>query len=184
MADGRRFGVFPALVWPGFLCCVLLQGVPAAAAATKFRVPDGAVEVRHVVLMPGRTAQDQYSIRLAFPSTAVLDHYRRELRDYIACEGRGQPWQGYGDAAAKQFFHLVIRHWVSRDNRELVTLGIRYASGGAAWRDRPDNDIQRVTVLHERVGNADGAARSQGSSCDGTPLPPPRPRGVGPFITP
>lgn len=171
---------------PLLVLAALLYGSVASAANAKFPVPEGAYDIGHVVLRPNRTEQDHYSVKLAFPARAVLDHYRRVFASYIECGRANPPWQVYAETSVQppRFMHQLIHRWVSQDNRELVTLGLRYQSAGAEWRDRPDDELLRVTVLHERVGDATRAARSAGSSCDERG-PPPRERAPdpGPFIT-
>jgi len=141
--------------------------------------------VGHASIRPGRTEQDHFSIKLAFPSTAVIDHYRGYFSRFIECRGRGAPWEAGADASAQtpRFMHQMVRHWITEDNREMITLAIRYVSAGTEWKDRPDNDVQRVTLLYEKLFDAKRAARSQGSSCDGTPVPARRAPSPGPFIT-
>jgi len=164
----------------------LLQGSTVLAAATTYPVPAGAYDVGHASIRPGRTEQDHFSIKLAFPSTAVIDHYRGYFSRFIECGGRGAWWEAGGDAYAHppKFMHQMVRHWVTEDNREMITLAIRYTSTGAEWKDRPDNDVQHVTLLYEKVFDAKRSVRSKGSSCDGTPVPPRRAPRPGPLITP
>jgi len=168
------------------LLFALLHSSAAVAAVTTYPVPKGAYDVGHASIRPGRTEQDHFSIKLAFPSTVVIDHYRGYFSRFIECRGRGAWWEVGPDASAQppKFMHQMVRHWVTEDNRELITLAIRYTSAGAEWKDRPDNDVQHVTLLYEKVFDAKRSARSQGSSCDDTPLPPRRAPLPGPLITP
>jgi hypothetical protein len=168
------------------LLFTLLQCPAALAASTSYPVPEGAFDVGHAAIRPGRTEQDHFSIKLAFPSTAVIDHYRGYFSRFIECRGRGAPWEAGADTSAQtpRFIHQVVRHWVTEDNREMITLAIRYISAGTEWRDRPDDDVQRVTLLYEKAFDAKRAARSQGSSCDDAPVPPRRVPRPGPLIAP
>lgn len=167
------------------LLCVLVQGSAALAAATTYPVPKGAYDVGRASIRPGRTEQDHFSIKLAFPSTVVMEHYRGYFSRFIECRGRGAPWEAGPDASAQRprFIHQIVRHWVTEDNREVITLAIRYTSAGTEWRDRPDNDVQRVTLLYEKVFDAKRAARSKGSSCDDAPVPARRAPRPDHFIT-
>ena len=162
----------------------LLQGSAAFAAATTYPVPEGGYNVGHASIRPGRTEQDHFLIKLAFPSTAVIDHYRRYFSGFIECRGRGAWWEAGPDPSAHppKFMHQMVQHWITADNRELITLVIRYTSTGAEWKDRPDNDVQHVTLLYEKLSDAKRAARSQGASCDNTPVPPRRALPPGPSI--
>jgi len=166
------------------LVLALLQSSAVFAAATTYPVPEGAYDVGHASIRPGRTEQDHFSIKLAFPSTAVIDHYHGYFWRFIECRGRGAWWEAGPDASAQppKFMHQMVRHWVTADNRELITLVIRYTSSGAEWKDRPDNDVQHVTLLYEKLSDAKRAARSQGVSCDNTPVPPRRALPPGPSI--
>ncbi|MDH3287662.1 MAG: hypothetical protein OEP48_08075 [Betaproteobacteria bacterium] len=149
-------------------------------------MPESAFNVGHAAIRPGRTEQDHFSIKLAFPSAAVIDHYRGYFSRFIECRGRGTPWEAGPDASTQtpKFVHQMVRHWVTEDNREVITLAIRYTSAGTDWKDRPDNDVQRVTLLYEKVFDAKRAARSEGSSCDDRPVPQRRAPRPGPFIAP
>lgn len=163
----------------------LLHCSAVLAAATTYPVPEGAFDVGHASIRPGRTEQDHFSIKLAFPSTAVIEHYRGYFSRFVECRGRGAWWEAGPDAAAQppKFMHQMVQHWVTEDNREMITLAIRYTSTGAEWKDRPDNDVQRVTLLYEKVFDAKRAVRSQGSSCDDSAVPPRRAPSPGPLIT-
>jgi len=169
------------IVFLAFLYC------PAAlATATTYPVPEGAFEVGHAAIRPGRTEQDHFSIKLAFPSTAVIDHYRGYFSRFIECRGRAKVWEAGPDGSTRppRFIHRIVQHWVAENNRELITLAIRYTSTGAEWKDRPDNDVQHVTLLYEKVFDAKRAARSEGSSCDDRPVPQRRAPPPKHFITP
>jgi len=166
------------------LVLALLQSSAVFAAATTYPVPEGAYDVGHASIRPGRTEQDHFSVKHAFPSTAVIDHYRGYFSRFSECRGRGTVWEAGPDAYAQppRFVHQLVVLWVTDDNREMITLAIRYISAGTEWKDRPDNDVQRVTVLYEKVFDAKRAARSQGASCDNTPVPPRRAPTPGPSI--
>jgi hypothetical protein len=77
-----------------------------------------------------------------------------------------------------------VKIWVTEDNREVITLSIRYTSEGADWKDRPDNDLQNVVLIYEKVFDARQAARTKGASCDDQPVPPRRAPPRGPIIAP
>ena len=159
------------------------EGAPALAASTSYPVPQGAFDVGHSSISPGRIGEDRFSIRLAFPSTDVIEHYRRYFSRFIECRGRGTAWEAGPDPSTPpKFIHQLVKIWVTEEDREIITLAIRYASSGSDWRDRPDNDLQEVTVLYERVINARQAARAKGTSCDDAPVPARRPPQPGPTI--
>jgi len=162
----------------------LLQGSAALGVTTMYPVPEGAYDVGHSSIRPGRTAEDRFSIHLAFPSTTVIEHYHRYFSRFIECRGRGTAWEAGPDGSARppRFIHQLVKIWVTEDNREVITLAIRYTSSGTDWKDKPDNDVQDVTVLFEKVFDARQAARLKGTSCDETPVPMRRPPQPGPTI--
>jgi len=165
------------------LVFALLQVSTLLAANTMYPVPEGAYDVGHASIRPGRTVEDRFSIRLAFPSDSVVKHYRGYFSRLIECRGRGTAWEvGPDPSTPPKFIHQLVKVWVTEDNREVITLAIRYTSSGAEWKDKPDNDVQDVTLLYEKVFDARQAARAKGTSCDDTPLPPRRPRSPGPTI--
>lgn len=164
------------------LVLVLLPVSAAFAARTMYPVPEGAFDVGHASIRPGRTEQDHFSIRLTFPSTAVVDHYRGYFSRFIACRGRGRAWETGPDGSTQspKFIHQLVQIWVTEDNREVITLSIRYTSTGTEWKDRPDNDLQDVVLLYEKAFDARRAARAKGVSCDDAPVPMRRPPSPGP----
>jgi hypothetical protein len=168
------------------LVFALLPCSAALAASTSYPVPEGAFDIGHASIRPGRTEQDHFSIRLDFPSTAVIDHYRGYFSRFIECRGRGGAWETGPDAYSQppKFMHQLVKIWATENNREVITLSIRYTSAGAEWRDRPDNDVQNVVLLYEKVFDARQAARAKGATCDDAPPPPRRPPPRGPIITP
>ena len=168
------------------LLFALLQSTAALGAATSYPVPEGAFDVGHASINPGRTEQDHFSIRHAFPSTAVIDHYRGYFSRFVECRGRGSAWEAGPDGSTRppKFIHQLVKIWVTEGNREVITLSIRYTSQGADWKDRPDDDLQNVVLIYEKVFDARQAARVKGASCDDTPVPPRRAPPRGPIIAP
>ena len=169
-----------------FLLLALIQSAVALGAATSYPVPEGAFEAGHASIRPGRTEQDHFSIRHAFPSTAVIDHYRGYFSRFVECRGRGSAWEAGPDGSTRppKFIHQLVKIWVTGDNREVITLSIRYTSEGSGWMDRPENDLQSVVLIYEKVFDARQAARAKGASCDDSPAPPLRGPSRGPIITP
>ena len=168
------------------LLFALVQCSAALGATTSYPVPEGAFDVGHASIRPGRTEQDHFSIRHAFPSTAVIDHYRGYFSRFLECRGRGSAWETGPDGSTRppRFIHQLVKIWVTEDNREVISLSIRYTSEGADWKERPDNDLQNVVLIYERVTNAMQAARDKGASCDDAPVPPRRAPPRGPILSP
>jgi hypothetical protein len=168
------------------LFLALVRSTAVLGAATMYPVPEGAFDVGHASIRPGRTEQDHFRVRHAFPSTAVIDHYRGYFSRFVECRGRGSAWEAGPDGSTRppKFIHQLVKIWVTEDNREVITLSIRYTSEGAQWMDRPDNDLQNVVLIYEKVFDARQAARVKGASCDDTPVAPRRAPPRGPIITP
>lgn len=133
-----------------------------------FPVPSSAKGPRHIYLQDSAGEQDYFSIRLAYPSTRVLEHYQTVLQAWVTCQPSRPEWQSFEDATGSQprFLHQLIRHWISRDNKSLVTVALRYSSKGAKWRSEPDSDLQEVFVLKYLSLDAKVDVRLLGASCE------------------
>ena len=150
-----------------FLCLAALSG-QSIAAETRYPVPDGATSVKHVRLADTAGEQDYFEIKLAYPSTSVLEHYRKVFSHWTQCKPN-ELWQSFGDLSGPKprFVHQLLWEWVSADNRSVVTLGVFYHSDGVQHRAKPDGDTQHVVLIEYMVPDARAMAAQLGYRCTG-----------------
>jgi hypothetical protein len=132
----------------------LLVATHAAAATTMFPVPPGARQPSHVVLERGSAEQDHFWLKAIYPATPALDHYTELFDKWLPCKPWEPGWRSFGDMQKGMLFHQFIRHWISADNRQAVTVLFQYTSPGIKDRPRPDSDNQFVAVIRHRVPDA------------------------------
>jgi hypothetical protein len=140
---------------------------PAQAQKTMYPVPKGALEVRYDALQPGIYEQDSFVIDQPYPSEIALQHYQRLFAGWRQCAAEGSQWQSFGDMSSseRKYHHQLIRHWVDQGNGIAVTVALRYTSKGSNARSRPDNSLQRVTVLRLKTKNATEVVEKMGVVC-------------------
>jgi hypothetical protein len=149
-----------------FLSCSSVS----AQHKTMFPVPKGAFDVGHVTIRESGARQDHYSIKLPYPSDAILEHYRKVLgKSWEECiwgQGKSE-WWGYGDTSNgnSRYVHQREVVWVNRGARSIIFLGLRYISPGPETRRVPDHDIQNVIVLRTPRGDLAAELKAFGISC-------------------
>ena len=150
-----------------FIVFFILSG-DLIAAPTRYPIPSGATAIRHLRITDTGGEQDYFEIRLEYPSTLILDHYRKVFSRWTECKPP-KTWQSFGDITgpSPRFIHQLLSQWVSADNRSSVTLAARYYSEGVQHRSRPDNDIQRVALIEYKVPDARAHAALLGYQCAG-----------------
>ena len=119
-----------------------------------FPVPREARRPSHVVLQPGSADQDYFWLKAAYPATPALDHYTNLFAKWLPCKPWKAGWWSFGDMQKGLFFHQFLRHWVSADNKQAVTVLFQYTSPGIENRPYPDSDNQFVAVMRHRVPDA------------------------------
>jgi len=139
------------------------------AADLRYPVPPGAKDQRHVRLADTGGEQDYFVVVQPYPSTSVLEHYRKVFARWIECKPAEAGWQSFGDLSAPtpRLVHQLLREWVRPDNKSVVTLGIMYYSDGTQRRQLPDNDTQRVVLIEHEVPDGRAAAKELGYTCNG-----------------
>jgi hypothetical protein len=150
-----------ALLLLGFCGAVL-------AAAMQYPIPDGARNQRHLRLFDTGGEQNYFEIVRPYPSTFVLEQYRKVFSRWTECKP-AETWQSFGDLSTPKprFVHQLLREWVRPDNRSVVTLAVLYYSEGTEHRARPDNDTQRVVLIEYEVPDGRAMAENLGYKCNG-----------------
>jgi hypothetical protein len=150
--------------WIIFLCCA-----PSVALSTQtmFPVPKGALAPSHVVITPGVSEQDHFSLNERFPGTSAIEHYRGLFAAWRPCTWATAGWSSFGDLSQgdKRFIHQFARHWVNRANDTAVTVVLRYTSAGAQQREVPDNERQTVVVIRVTAPDAAKQMAELGARC-------------------
>jgi hypothetical protein len=138
----------------------------AQAVSTRYPVPNGAIDPKHVTLSGGASEQDYFAIKLAYPSIAVLDHYKRVFKGWTECKPRNT-WESFGDISVPEprFIHQLMWMWIDSENRKLIVLGIQYWSKGPDYRPEPDNDVQHAYLLEVKPDDARTQAEQMGTKC-------------------
>ena len=141
------------------LVIVLLLFVAADcsyAAEPRYPTPPGARDARHVRLADTGGEQDFFVVSERYPSTAVLERYRKVFSQWTECKPAGGTWQSFGavSGANPRFVHQILREWVRPDNKSLVTVALFYRSEGAQFRARPDSDTQHVVLIEYATEDA------------------------------
>jgi hypothetical protein len=137
-------------------------------ATTMYSVPNGAVEVAHVVLLPGVGEQDYFWLKEKYPSSSALGYYSRVFSGWRPCYGRQREWWSFGDQSSGEdrFIHQLSRHWVNAANDTAVTLVLKYTSSGLNRRVMPDTDRQFVAVVRYKHRNAAKDLGEIGVKCE------------------
>ena len=137
------------------------------ASDLRYPLPEGAQHRQHLRLA-NMGEQDYFEIDRPYPSTFVLDHYRKVFRRWTECK-LDDTWRSFGDVSGSnpRFIHQLVREWLRSDNHSVVTLAIRYYSKGAQHRALPDDDIQRVVLIEYEVPDAKAMVEQRGSKCNG-----------------
>ena len=138
----------------------------AIADATRYPVPKGAMDVKHVRLADTGGEQDYFDVRLAYPSTRVLNHYRKVFENWIECRNRSV-WESFGERTGPhpRFVNQLLWNWVRSDDNAIVTLVIRYYSNGIEYRVPPDSNIQHVVLIENASPQARALAEKMGATC-------------------
>lgn len=148
---------------------MLLVGLcgSSVAAEERYSMPQGAQHQQHVRLS-NMGEQDYFEISRPYPSTYVLDHYRKVFKRWTECKPE-ETWRSFGDVSGSKprFIHQLVREWLRSDNHSVVTLAIRYYSTGAQHRALPDDDIQHVVLIEYEVPDAKAMAEQRGYKCNG-----------------
>ena len=118
---------------------LLAMPIGAFAAETRYPVPSDAYGIGHLTVKSSGAEEDYFSIKLRYPSKAVVHHYQKLLESWIECDESQPTWQSFGDLSGEtpRFVHQLVQNWISRDNGTLVTLGIQYVSAGIESRTTP-----------------------------------------------
>ena len=142
----------------------LLAGA-AIADATRYPLPKGAVDAKHVRLGNGGE-QDYFDVRLAYPSTRIVNHYRKVFESWIECKP-SNVWISFRDRRGSRplFVHQSVWHWVRSDDNAIVTLAIRYYSNGSEYRVKPETDIQHIFLIEYPSPGARAMAEKMGAIC-------------------
>jgi hypothetical protein len=143
----------------------LLLASAAMAAATMFPVPPHARQPSHALLQRGSAERDYFWLKAAYPATPALDHYAKLFTTWLPCRAREPGWHSFGDDRNGLFLHQFLRHWVSADNKEAVSVLFQYTSPGSKERPAPDNDNQFVAVTRHRVADAIAFFAETGIEC-------------------
>jgi len=140
-------------IGPTFMIALLWSC--ATADKLMFATPPGAESPRHVVVGPD-AEQDYFWLTATYPATPALAHYEKVFAAWTECKPWATGWEGYGDLASgdPRYVHRFTRNWISRDNKQAVTVLFQYQSMGAGHKERPDNDRQSVSVIDYRVPDA------------------------------
>ena len=146
---------------------LLVAGGACLGAPMQYPVPDGAQNQRHLRLSDTGGEQDYFEIARPYPSTFVLDHYRKVFSQWKECKS-AETWQSFGDLSVPQprFVHQLLREWVSPDNKSVATLALLYYSAGSQHRAVPDNDTQRVVLIEYKVPDGGAMAETLGYKCN------------------
>ena len=147
-------------------CALALISGAAIADETRYPVPKGAIDVKHVRLADNGGEQDYFDVRLGYPSTRVVDHYRKVFKSWIECKPSNE-WALFSDRRGSNpiFVHQSVWHWVRSDDNAIVTLAIRYYSNGSEYRVKPDSDIQHVVLIEYASPEARTEAEKMGAIC-------------------
>jgi len=153
---------------------LFMTAVSCSAGAEKydligeFPVPDGASDVKRLVLGASAAQQLFFQIREPYPSTRVLGVYRDFLRahGWIQCADANKDWASHEDRSSKPYLlvHEISEHWAKRDDRKLLILSTKYYSKNLS-NDRPDSDEQRVIVWVQRVADLERELSELGVDC-------------------
>ena len=143
----------------------LISGA-AIADATRYPVPKGAIDVKHVRFTDSGGEQDYFDVRLAYPSTRIVNHYRKVFESWIECRP-SKEWISFRDRRGPRpiFVHQSVWHWVRSDNNAFVTLAIRYYSNGSEYRVEPDSDIQHIFLIEYASPDARAVTDKTGAIC-------------------
>lgn len=148
---------------------IVTLGVAAHAQKPAYPVPAHAFGLEHVDIKGSGDEEDDFSIKLPYPSTAVFEHYRKFFKPpWQECRwGNEGGWWTYVDMGngRNSFVHQRQIAWVNQAERSIVLLGVRYVSAGEQPRCEPDNDIQRAVLLVPPPGKLNERMEALGVMC-------------------
>jgi len=140
---------------------VILTGCTGNAASldmvSVLPVYPGAYDVDRRKLGRETNQQLSYKVEKAYPSTEVLDFYDQYLveQGWNKCTGDIEEWQSFIDATENQdrLVHQITHYFIKESENKLGIVFLRYDSSWSEGRDDPENDIQNVFILMQRVSN-------------------------------
>lgn len=152
---------------PSLLALLLtLSSANLLAAEALYPLPKSAYGLKHIA-EPYSIQQDSFTIKLPYPSRAVVGHYRSVLPGWRECRAR-QGWSSFADPAngKREYVHQLMHAWVKPDNKTLVVLGLRYVSPGIEPRSKPDTEEQQVILmLNQNLADAVAEAKNMDMEC-------------------
>jgi hypothetical protein len=119
-----------------------IEGVP--------KLPPQAFEIEDYTVPGSETLQASFKLKSTYPTSAILEYYAQGLSDeWEACRSQAPGWDTYVSTAAGRdiFVHQVIRYWVNRRQKKMLSLVVRHYSKGSQFRCQPEDDVQYGVVV-------------------------------------
>lgn len=152
---------------------VVLTGCTSNAASldmiSVLPVYPGAYDVDRRKLGRETNQQLSYKVEKVYPSTEVLDFYDQYLveQGWKKCTGDIEEWQSFIDASESQdrLVHQIAHYFIKEGESKLGTVFLRYDSSWSEGSKNPEDDIQNVFILMQRVSGLQGELQRLSIKC-------------------
>ena len=155
----------------GVVFAIVMCGCTDTSESSRFAVPAGAHDVKHVALQPGVAVEDHFFLNEPFPGSSAISHYERVFAEWRPCFWPERDWDVVPDSTVDppRLLQRKVRYWAAPRNTEWVMVAIQYESPGLADRPVPARDEQQVVLVNRKSQDAISDLELVGAKCEEAP---------------